>query len=366
MTMQTLEPARLGPAKEVGILSDSASWQSLSPPDMEEHMKKIVGMVAVASLLAACGSSDSDEEATTVTILTHDSFVLSEEQIAQFEEESGYELQTIAPGDGGVLVNQLILNKDNPVADGVYGLDTFIVGTVLEDDVLDPYTSDSLPESAKQLVVDERLTPIDQGDVCVNVDTAWFEQHGIDAPAELDDLRQPEYAELLAVIDPAASSPGFAFLAATATVYGDDWPAFWGDLLSGGARVSSGWSDAYYADFSAAGGEGPYPLVLSYSSSPAAAPGTTYMPDTCVRQVEYAGVVKGGQNSEGAQAFIDFMLSEGVQEGLPESMYMYPVDDSVALPEEWQQVASLSDTPIVVDPETIDRAAWLDTFADLP
>ncbi|MEZ7898672.1 MAG: thiamine ABC transporter substrate-binding protein [Flaviflexus sp.] len=328
-------------------------------------MKKALGAVAAMSLLAACGTSGEDE-AQTVTILTHDSFVLSDEQIAAFEEESGYELQTIAPGDGGVLVNQLILNRDNPVADGVYGLDTFIVGTVLDEDVLDAYTSESLPASAEDIVVDDRLTPIDQGDVCINVDSAWFEEEGMTPPASIDDLRKPEYAELLAVIDPAASSPGFAFLAATTAVYGDEWTDYWSDLLNGGTRVSSGWSDAYYADFSGADGNGPYPLVLSYSSSPAAAPGTTYMSDTCVRQVEYAGVIKGGGNPEGAQAFIDFMLSEDVQAGLPESMYMYPVDDSVELPAEWQESASLSDTPIIVDPESIDRSTWLDTFADLP
>ena len=328
-------------------------------------MKKALGAVAAMSLLAACGTSGEDE-AQTVTILTHDSFVLSDEQIAAFEEESGYELQTIAPGDGGVLVNQLILNRDNPVADGVYGLDTFIVGTVLDEDVLDAYTSESLPASAEDIVVDDRLTPIDQGDVCINVDSAWFEEEGMTPPASIDDLRKPEYAERLAVIDPAASSPGFAFLAATTAVYGDEWTDYWSDLLNGGTRVSSCWSDAYYADFSGADGNGPYPLVLSYSSSPAAAPGTTYMPDTCVRQVEYAGVIKGGGNPEGAQAFIDFMLSEDVQAGLPESMYMYPVDDSVELPAEWQESASLSDTPIIVDPESIDRSTWLDTFADLP
>lgn len=323
-------------------------------------MKKLMASLAVVAFLGACGSADEEQ---TVTILTHDSFVLSEDQIAAFEEESGYTLRTIAPGDGGVLVNQLILNRDNPQADGVFGIDTFIVRTVLDEGLLVPYTSPLLPESAADLVVDESLTPIDQGDVCINIDTAWFEDEGMTPPVTLDDLT--EYASLLAVIDPETSSPGYAFLAATATAYGDEWGEYWAGLLEGGARVSSGWSDAYYADFSGADGNGPYPLVLSYSSSPAAAEGTSYLPDTCVRQVEYAGVVENAANPEGAQAFIDFMLSDDVQSTIPENMYMYPVNDEVELPDAWQQVAELSDAAIRVDPSQLDRRDLLERFAQL-
>lgn len=324
--------------------------------------KTLVGLAALAAL-AACGA-DGDETAT-VTILTHDSFVITDNQIAAFEDASGYELQTIAPGDGGVLVNQLILNRDNPQADGVYGIDTFIAATVLEEDLLEPYTSDDLPDSATNLVLDEQLTPIDQGDVCINVDTAWFDNHDLEEPQTLEDLRDPQYAELLAVIDPETSSPGYAFLTATEAEYGDEMEAYWADLLEGGARISSGWSDAYYSDFSGADGNGPYPLVLSYSSSPAAAEGTSYVSKTCVRQVEYAGVVANSANPEGAKEFIDFMLSDDIQAAIPENMYMYPVNDSVPLPVDWQRVAELSDTPIIVDPENIDRQDLLERLADV-
>lgn len=330
---------------------------------MEEDMKKTMVSLAALTVLAACGT-DTDE-AQTVTILTHDSFVISEEQIAAFEDETGYTLQTMAPGDGGVLVNQLILNRDNPQADGVYGIDTFIVGTVLDEDLLDPYTSGALPDSASDLVIDERLTPIDQGDVCINIDTAWFEEQAMAEPETLEDLRDPQYAELLAVIDPETSSPGYAFLTATATEYGEELEDYWTDLLDGGARISSGWSDAYYSDFSGADGNGPYPLVLSYSSSPAAAEGTSYLPQTCVRQVEFAGVVANASNPDGAQAFIDFMLSDDVQATIPENMYMYPVNDQVELPAEWQEVAELSDTPIIVDAERIDRQDLIERFAEI-
>ena len=72
--------------------------------------------------------------------------------------------------------------------------------------------------------------------------------------------------------------------------------------------------------------------MLSYDSSPAftidgqGGTTTSALLDTCFRQVEYAGVLAGAENPEGAQALVDFMLSRPFQEALPDSMYVFPVD----------------------------------------
>ncbi len=38
--------------------------------------------------------------------------------------------------------------------------------------------------------------------------------------------------------------------------------------MANGAKVTSGWTDAYEVDFTAGGGNGDRPIVTSYSSSP--------------------------------------------------------------------------------------------------
>ena len=301
----------------------------------------------------------------TVTVMTHDSFNITDEQIAAFEEQSGYDLTTTAPGDAGTLVNQLILARDKPTVDAVYGIENLSAQRVVDEGVVAEYSSTALPDSARDLVVEDRLTPIDQGQVCVNVDHEWFEEKGMDEPTSLDELAQPEYAELFVTTNPVTSSPGLAFLAATVTEKGEDgWQDYWRQLLEGGTKVAAGWSDAYYSDFSGGEGAGAYPLVLSYSSSPAFAPSTGVIEDTCTTQVEYAGVVEGAQNPEGAQAFIDFLLSEDFQASLPENMYMYPVDESIELPAEWEQRATLGQDPIEVDTQQIgaERESWLQSW----
>lgn len=332
-------------------------------------------LAGTLSLLGACDKADTtqtagkgspDSSKGTLTVLTHDSFELPAALLAKFEEQSGYRLKTASAGDAGV-ANQLVLTKAHPRFDAVYGIDTYSAGLAEAEGVMADYASPHLPESARTYLR-PGLTPIDLGDVCVNIDHDWFKTRQMPAPASFDDLARAEYARLLVLPNPATSSPGFAMLAGIQTLKGDEAGTWWQALLAGGARVASGWSEAYNVHFSAGEGKGQYPLVLSYASSPAASGGQTgILASTCVRQVEYAGVVQGGKHVDGARAFIDFLLSPEVQAAIPEAMYVYPIDDSVALPTEWQEHARQAEAPILPDAKAVNaqRQQWLRTWQAL-
>jgi thiamine transport system substrate-binding protein len=72
--------------------------------------------------------------------------------------------------------------------------------------------------------------------------------------------------------------------------------------------------------------------------------------DSCVQQVEYAGVLANADHPEAARRFIDFLLSDEVQADLPLTMYVFPVVDGTPLPDVFQRFAPLPPDPIVVDP----------------
>lgn len=210
--------------------------------------------------------------------------------------------------------------------------------------------------------------------MCLNIDTAWYQEQDITAPQDLADLTEEAYADHLVVTNPATSSPGLAFLLATIAEFGEDWTDYWQDLSDNGLLVVDSWSTAYSEEFSGSVGQGPRPIALSYSTSPAfevgpegEEPETESMLDTCFRQVEYAGVISGAQNPEGAQAFIDFLLSDEVQADIPDQMFMYPVNDELDLPEEWTRWAPLADEPRNLEPAEIDegRQEWIDTWTDI-
>jgi thiamine transport system substrate-binding protein len=350
---------------------------------------KIIAVGASAALvLGACsaieaptdrpqdaGDADGVEGGGTVVLVTHDSFALPDDLIAEFESSSGYTLETRAPGDGGALVNQLILTKDAPLGDVVYGIDNSFATRAIDEGVLAPYVSPAANDDvARYAVDDDYLTAIDVGDVCINVDREWFADAGIAEPVTLEDLTDPAYRDLLVVTNPATSSPGLSFLLATVGAFGEDgWLDYWAALRDNGVRVASGWSDAYYVDFSGPSSEGDRPLVLSYASSPpyevpegADEAPTGALLDTCFRQVEYAGVLAGAANPEGAQAVIDWLLSPEVQAAIPESMYVFPVDSSVELPEQWARFAPLAPAPFEVDQRAIteNRDAWIRAWTD--
>ncbi|MEL7976283.1 thiamine ABC transporter substrate-binding protein [Isoptericola sp. F-RaC21] len=337
------------------------------------------GAVALLPLLAACGGGASpDGSATassTLTLVTHDSFAVSDDVLAAFEKESGLTVEQVAPGDAGTLVNQLVLTKDAPLGDVVFGVDNTYASRAVDAGVFEAYQPADLDPAVAAYAPDDlagTLTPIDMGDVCMNLDDGWFEKHDVAPPVTLEDLAKPEYKDLTVVTNPATSSPGLAFLLATVGAFGTDgWEAYWADLRDNGVKVAESWEDAYYVDFSGAGEGGQRPIALSYATSPAftlsddgKSSTTSAMLDTCFRQVEYAGVLAGSDNVDGAKQLVDFLTSPEFQADVPGQMYMYPADPDVELPADWQQFAPLADEPFEVAPADVaaHRDEWIEQW----
>jgi thiamine transport system substrate-binding protein len=149
-------------------------------------------------------------------------------------------------------------------------------------------------------------------------------------------------------------------------------------LRANDVLVTDGWEDAYYGQFSAAG-EGDRPIVVSYASSPPAEvvfadppieePPTAAVtaPNTCFRQIEFVGILKGTEHQELAEAFIDFMLSEQFQEDIPLNMFVFPANSEAALPEVFTQWTSVPEAPVMVDAAEIEsnRAAWIEAWTEV-
>lgn len=354
------------------------------------HARVVIATLSLALVVSACGDSNSDDATSAVTtaasaaatpgteappapadpvveLVTHDSFNISEEVLTTFTEQTGYEVQLLASGDAGLMVNQAVLTAGNPQGDVIFGIDNTLLTRALDGDVLIPHEPADAAALDPTLILDDqwRVTPIDRGDVCLNVDFAAYEQLDQAPPASLDDLVDPARTGQLVVENPATSSPGLSFLLATYATYGaDGWEAFWEDLVANDVAVSAGWEDAYYGVFSgAAGSEGDRPVVVSYASSPPAevifaeepldAAPTGVVTESCFQQVEFAGVLAGTDNEDGARALIDFMISEEFQSDIPLQMFVFPARTNVQLPPEFVEFAEIPADPITLTPEEI-------------
>jgi thiamine transport system substrate-binding protein len=342
-------------------------------------------LVALALGLAACGSSgsgttnSSGRTGNTVTLVTHDSFAVSKPVLRAFTRQTGITVKVLKNGDAGAALNQAILTKDNPLGDAFFGVDNTFLSRALGAGIFVPYSAHGIDGVPKAFRLDggKRVTPIDFGDVCVNYDKQWFANQRLPVPKTLDDLAKPAYRGRLVVENPATSSPGLAFLLASVAKFGKDgWKTYWKRLRDNGVKVVDGWEPAYNTEFSAASGHGAFPLVVSYASSPPAevlyakptptTPPTGNLDQTCFRQIEFAGVLKGAAHPRAAQALIDFMLGEKFQADIPLQMFVFPTRTGTPLPSVFTKYARVPSHPLTLSPNTIgaNRDAWIKQWTD--
>lgn len=337
----------------------------------------VLGLTAMLATGCTLVGSGSDQDgAATVTLVTHDSWAAPQQVLDAFRQQTGIRLNVLKKGDAGALTNSLVLTKANPIGDVAYGVDSTFASRALNEGVFESYTSPEADRGPQRYSVDgqHRLSAVDLGDVCLNIDTNWFARNGISAPASYDDLTDPRYKDLLVVENPATSSPGLAFLLGTIAKYGEQgWRAYWQKLKDNGVKSDSGWEEAYSQDFSGSAGKGPRPIVVSYASSPAAEigadgkPRTRALLNTCYRQVEYAGVLAGTKQPDKAQKVIDFLLSQQFQATVADNMYVYPSRQGVDLPQGWAEAAPLPPDPATLPGDQVQaaREQWIGQWRSL-
>ncbi|MCQ3813447.1 MAG: thiamine ABC transporter substrate-binding protein [Acidimicrobiia bacterium] len=362
---------------------------------MAKSIKKYLIWLSVALAASACGGASETNtnptttpetstttpttttttttENATITLVTHDSFSISEETLEAFTDQTGINVELLQAGDAGTMVSQAILTSSNPLGDVMFGVDNTFLARALNADLFEPYQSPNLSAVPEEFQLDpeNRVTPIDYGDVCVNY---WVDALPSDPPQTLEDLTDPALADQLVVQHPETSSPGLAFL--LATIAGtNDWQQFWANLASNGVTVTAGWEDAYYGDFIAGGGD--RSMVVSYASSPPAevlfaaeptdtAP-TEVLLDSCFRQIEFAGVLAGTDHPTQAQALIDFMLTPTFQNDVPLNMFVFPVLSSATLPQVFVDHARVASDPLTISPEEIEanRDEWTERWVEI-
>ena len=343
-------------------------------------MKKHLTIPAITMVLSifACGNSEKSADGimeSSVTLITHDSFAVSDGLFDIFTSETGITVEQLSLGDTGQLIATSILTKDDPIGDVIFGIDNTFLGRALNAGIFTPYTSSLESQILEELDYEKSdyLTPIDYGHVCLNY---WKDSFSdtFPPPKSIDDLLDPSYANLLVVQNPETSSPGLAFLLATISHFGSDWVSFWQTLNQNGVSVTSDWESSYYGDFIAGGGESS--IVVSYASSPIAEliysdppveiPPTGIIEDSCFKQVEYAGILKNTQNMPEAEALIDFLLSQRFQEDIPLNMFMMPVLAEAFLPATFSAYPTIPSDLNEISPTEIEanRNNWTEIWTE--
>lgn len=328
------------------------------------------------------GPTNQRAEKSSVTLLTYDSFALTDVAFKSFTKTTGIAVKVVNAGDTGEMVNKAILTKEAPLGDVLWGVDNTFLDRTLAARLFEPsnvVTSD-LDPAALSLVPNGEVVPVDVGDVCINYDKAALEKAGVPAPISIADLTKPIYKNMLVVQNPATSSPGLAFLLATIADRGSGspWQETWAQLKDNGVLIVNGWTEAYETHFTAGGNDGDRPLVVSYGTSPVAAvlfgadPKAKTAPTgvaagTCFRQVEFAGVLRGTKNKAAAEELLAYLISPEVQTDIQLNMFVSPVNRKATAAKEFTLFAVQPNKPLTLNPNEIskNRETWIDEWTSL-
>jgi thiamine transport system substrate-binding protein len=292
----------------------------------------------------------------TLRVLTYDIAAFSEGMLDEFTNQSGYEIEMIRTNDAGGILEQMLQTQQAPQADVAVGLDNTYLQTAFERCLLQASTvnASSLDSTALEPYEGPLAVPFDHGDVCLNYDESRVDGENLTAPTSLWNLTEESWRGKVAFPSPLTSSPGRSFMVATVDYFENDedntTDAFdwWNMMSANDAIITTGWTEAYEVHYSGGYGEwveghlGDAAMTVSYCHSPGVEAfysgnwtksTSVILPRSTFHQVEYAGVINGAAEVEAANAFIAYLISQEVNQNMPESNLM----KSVLIDAEWPE-----------------------------
>lgn len=308
---------------------------------MKRSFKKMLAAAAVLPfVLTACSSTDDGTASTdggsdTLVVYTARSEALNNAVIPAFEEETGIKVEVVTAGTGE-LVQRVQSESGNPLGDVLWAADeTMLSG---QKDLFEKYVSS---EDGNMIEAFRNksgyFTPAfsDPTVLVVNTDLAsGMEINGF------EDLLNPELKGKIAFGDPVNSSSAFQSLMAMLYAMGSDedpmsdsaWDYVDKFLANLDGKIVNSSSQVYTG---VAGGE--YVVGLTWED-PAknleleGAPVKTVFPkEGAIFPGESVQIIKGAKNLENAQKFVDFMLSEQIQNTVGETTTNRPLRDGAKL-----------------------------------
>lgn len=248
-----------------------------------------------------------------------------------FEKQNLFKIEFVESADINMTVQKLSYEGDAAVADVIVGLDQFDIarhGTKLKwRDIERPAGLNYVPE-VRPVTNDKNFVPYDWAPLSFVVRKSDNQN-----VSRLDDLLKENFSKQIALQDPRTSSPGLQFLVwVFENKSPEDAISFLKNMQKQVHSYSPSWSTAYglFKNNQAS-------MVYSYVTSPVyhlveendngfTAVETS---EPLAAQVEFVAVPATCKSCEGAELFVNFLLSPEAQKILMSKNYMFPVIDKL-------------------------------------
>ena len=204
---------------------------------------------------------------------------------------------------------------------------------------------------------DEYFTPFDYGYFSFIYDSDKLNQ----PPISFKELAERDEISII-IMDPRFSTPGLGLAKWINQIYKDEASNFWNEIQDQIVITSKSWSDGYGLFL-----EGESDLVLSYTTSPAyhsLVEGSTQYKSLKFKeghasQIEVMGILNNASNLDLAKSFLEFSLTNGFQQHIPQGNWMYPVLNLKESQKEFYDAAPLPVSLDQVFPSSEEKDSWI-------
>lgn len=255
----------------------------------------------------------------------------------QFKADTGIEIEYMSLG-GGDAVARVQAEKENPQADFLVGGSVDLYGTLADEGTLLEY------DSANNDDLDARFNDENhfwQGwymgvlSIIVNRDRfdAEIAPKGVQMPKTWDDLLDPAYDDVFVWSNPATA--GGAYIATACQIFRLGEEKAWDYLTQLDENVHHYYKGAGDVISPVATGEFIASIAWahdSYKTQQEGYPMEIVIPEKTAYEIGGAAIIKGGENTENAKVFMDWLLTKEAQELSTATSYRYPVRSDVASP----------------------------------
>ena len=369
-------------------------------------MKKKLNFLVVLLFLLVINSqisvrSDKIQNDTKLTIYTYDSLLADPgyDFIGAFANYKGIlkdDINLVLMLDANQIITQAALEKDNPVADVLIGVDNVLIHSAKKENLLQQYNSPELVNISSDLIdnldSEKYVLPYDFGII-----SFYYDMNRINSTTNpeitnitLEEIIENDLDKKLIVEDPMLSSTGLGFLLWTIAVYGDpeinfsgilnqDWRNWW-KATKDDLRIAPSWGAAFSEWYE---GEENRSIMVSYGTSPAysaclyddTSQGAFLSHENGTEnawlQIEGIGLVNNAPHEELAKDFIDWFLSKELQDNIAENNWMYPANEYAEISSTFNEAAINPDDVNIlnslISSETIGRnlEKWLEDWETL-
>lgn len=315
-------------------------------------MKKLLSLLLMSMLLlalAACGTGKGDEgdgkgggdgtkdpSGTVVVYSPHDADPLNAGINMFMEEYPNVKVEIVAAGTGELL-NRIAAEKDNPIADVIWGGGADSLAAYKE--YFAPYVSandaviDEAYKDADDLWIGESPLPM-----VLFYNKELITKAGMEVPTSWEDLTKPEWKGKIAYVLPSKSGSAYTQLVTMLFAHGGT-EAGWDFIeklyvnLDGKILDSSSKAHKMVADGEFFVGLTLEKAAVQYKDNTNV--GFVYPKDGTSAVPDGVALVKGAKNEDNAKLFIDYVTSKDFQEAQNKNWGRRPVRndiDPVGLP----------------------------------